>query len=121
MSPAAAGDEEGLVVNRTSRRRRQATPRYVARRDLIPWLDILEARSLLASVFWDGGGGNSDWNNALNWSGDHVPTSSEIAVIDLVGTFTVNLTSDVTLAGLAIGGPSGSQTLNATGRKLSLA
>jgi hypothetical protein len=71
----------------------------------------LEARRLLA-VSWDGGGGNSDWNNPLNWDSDTVPGSQDTAVIDLAGTFTVTLSTDVTIAGLTLGGTTGTQTLD---------
>lgn len=42
-------------------------------------------------VLWDGGGGTSDWNNALNWSTDQVPGASDDVIIDVPGNITVNL------------------------------
>src|SRR5262245_6943504 len=81
----------------------------------------LEERCMLATVTWDGGGGNFDWNNDANWDGDKVPGAEDIAVIDLNETFTINLTTNVTIAGLTLGGNSGSQTLNLdTSRKLTI-
>src|SRR5205823_8433383 len=71
-----------------------------------PAFEWLERRCLL-SVTWDGGGGNSDWNNPLNWNPDTVPGPQDTAVIDLDGTFTVDLSTDVTIAGLTLGGASG--------------
>jgi len=43
---------------------------------------------------WDGGGGNNQWNNALNWTGNTVPLSGENVVLDnsiFVANYTVML------------------------------
>src|SRR5262249_59430098 len=85
--------------------------RRKARHRVKPGLERLELRCLL-SVSWDGGGGNSDWNNPLNWNTDTVPGSTDTAVIDLAGAFTVDLTTDVTNAGFTPGGASGTPTLS---------
>jgi len=60
--------------DRRSRRRRQ-TP--VARE-----IHELETRTLLAAVSWDGGGGDFNWSNAVNWSGDALPGASDDVTID---------------------------------------
>ncbi|MGB7345432.1 MAG: hypothetical protein WBD20_14555, partial [Pirellulaceae bacterium] len=41
----------------------------------------LTALSSTTAVFWDGGGGDSTWNNNANWSGDVFPTISDDVVI----------------------------------------
>ena len=43
-------------------------------------------------VTWDGGGGDFHWENALNWSGDAVPTSVDDVQIATAGV-TVTHTS----------------------------
>ena len=35
-----------------------------------------------ANITWDGGGGDANWNTALNWSTDTVPTSTDVAVFN---------------------------------------
>ncbi|VTR92440.1 Probable aggregation factor core protein MAFp3, isoform C OS=Cyanothece sp. CCY0110 GN=CY0110_08276 PE=4 SV=1: PKD [Gemmata massiliana] len=44
-------------------------------------LEHLEDRATPAAVFWDGGGGSSNWFDALNWSGDALPTLSDDVTI----------------------------------------
>lgn len=41
----------------------------------------LEPRLLLALVEWDGGAGTDSWHDAMNWSGDAVPTAVDDVVI----------------------------------------
>ena len=48
---------------------------------------------------WDGGGGDANWNTALNWSGDTVPTSSDIASFDGTCSSNCSPTINVTLSG----------------------
>ncbi len=80
----------------------------------------LEERRLLSIVTWDGGGGDFDWNNPLNWDIDALPGTDDSAVIDLDGTFTVSLSSTVTIASLTLGGGTGAQTLDTTGRTFTI-
>lgn len=49
-----------------------------------PWfgLEHLESRQLLAAISWDGGGGDNNWTNPLNWSGDVLPTLNDNVAID---------------------------------------
>ena len=47
-----------------------------------------------AVVSWDGGGANTDWNTALNWSTDALPTSADDPEITVNATVTIS--SDVT-------------------------
>ena len=34
---------------------------------------------ICTGVCWDGGGGNTDWNTAANWSGDALPGINDVA------------------------------------------
>jgi hypothetical protein len=52
-------------------------------------IELLEDRRLLALVTWDGGGGDTDWRNALNWSGDALPGATDDVVIDVPGDVTI--------------------------------
>ncbi|HEX9953090.1 MAG TPA: T9SS type A sorting domain-containing protein [Rubricoccaceae bacterium] len=56
------------------------------------------------------------WETAANWS-DDVPEASDTACITLAGTYTVTTTSsDRSVAGLVVGGASGTQTLTVLNR-----
>jgi YVTN family beta-propeller protein len=63
-------------------------------------------------------GGN--WSNPANWSGGVVPGPTDIAVITLPGTYTVTFDVNDTIAGLQLGGSSGTQTLALSSRTLGL-
>src|SRR5262245_43974320 len=107
----------GLAMNRNSRwlkaiEKAHRTTIRGHKRQARLIIEQLEERCLLTVVHWDGGGGNSDWNNPTNWDTDQVPTADNTAVIDLAGTFSVDLSTDVSIAGLTLGGASGTQTLN---------
>ncbi len=53
-----------------------------------------------------------DFNIGANWSSGVVPGPTDIAIIDLPGTYSVTVTNvAVTLGGLTLGGVSGTQTL----------
>ncbi len=41
------------------------------------------------TITWDGGGGDLDWNNRLNWSGDAIPDAANDVVIDVAPGATV--------------------------------
>ena len=56
-------------------------------------------RALAATVTWDGGAASANWADALNWSGDAVPTASDEVVLDnsaVGGSYTVNLPTGAT-------------------------
>src|SRR5262249_48865723 len=53
-------------------------------------------RTAPAIVTWNGGGGDFNWNNALNWSTNALPTSTDDVVIDVPGTITVTQGSGTT-------------------------
>jgi hypothetical protein len=49
-----------------------------------------------ATITWDGGGSDNNWNTALNWAGGVVPTSGDTVVFD--GTSTKNCTINVNIS-----------------------
>ncbi len=56
-----------------------------------------------APVVWDGGAGNFDWGNPLNWNGDVLPIStSDVIIQDLLGTPTITSTGSVSIRNLDI-------------------
>ena len=64
-----------------------------------------------ATITWTNiAGGN--WNVAANWSPNQLPGASDVAEITTAGTYTVTLNTGPTIAGLAVGGASGTQTLS---------
>jgi hypothetical protein len=91
----------------SSRRRPSVSKRILPKRRMA--LEHLEQRTLLAIVTWDGGGGDFNWNNALNWSGDTLPGAgddvtigeafSAITVVHNSGSTSINhITSHATLS-----------------------
>src|SRR5262245_3579450 len=74
-------------------------------------LERLEDRILLADVSWTNASGGS-WLTGSNWSSGTVPKPEDRALITLDGQYTVTLDADVTVAGLTLGGASGTQSLN---------
>ncbi|WP_196811760.1 hypothetical protein, partial [Dolichospermum circinale] len=73
----------------------------------------------MANISWKNSvDGNFD--TAANWNPGTVPTTADIAYIDLDGTYTVLLNLDRTLSGLNLGGTTGTQTLNNNGFTLTL-
>lgn len=46
-------------------------------------LQRLESRRVLATVLWDGGAGDNDWHNPLNWADDTLPGEFDNVVIDI--------------------------------------
>jgi hypothetical protein len=63
-----------------------------------PWhaFEALEQRTLLATVTWDGGGGDFSWHNPLNWSTDALPGPGDDVVINVAGTPTITHSQNVT-------------------------
>ncbi|MFS6826944.1 beta strand repeat-containing protein [Cyanobium sp. ATX-6F1] len=51
-------------------------------------------------VCWDGGGGDTSWETLANWSGDQLPTTSDVAYLNLVGGVDVTLSSSQSVKGL---------------------
>ena len=78
-------------LSRSRQQRHLQRPRKTLR------LELLEDRALLAAISWDGGGGDFDWNNELNWIGNMLPGPSDEVVIDLgANAFTVGYSSGST-------------------------
>ena len=69
--------------------------------------DMVAAAGTMA---WSNAAGGN-WSNPANWSGGVVPGPTDIAVITLPGTYTVTFDVSDTIAGLQLGGSSGTQTL----------
>jgi fibronectin-binding autotransporter adhesin len=86
---------------------------YTALRPLVA-LGILSGSALLATatdIVWTNlAGGN--WNTAANWSPNTVPTAADhVAIITNAGTYSVTNNGSRVIAGLVLGGASGTQTL----------
>jgi Ca2+-binding RTX toxin-like protein len=75
---------KGLIMFKfgSNRRRVQSCSQRSCRLDFEP----LEDRRVLAAVFWDGGAGTFNWNDATNWSGDSLPGEADDVTIDVAGT-----------------------------------
>ncbi len=54
----------------------------------------------MTTINWIGGDG--DWNTAGNWSTNTVPSSSDDAVIDAPGTYTVTITASISAGSIVI-------------------
>lgn len=63
-----------------------------------------------ASIAWNNPAGGS-WNQPTNWTPAQVPGAGDSAVIQLAGTYTVDLPSTVTLTSIELGGPGATPTL----------
>jgi len=59
--------------------------RYVLNTSLAVILSIMATTALAATITWDAEGGDSNWSTAANWSGDSVPTASDVALFDGTG------------------------------------
>jgi hypothetical protein len=64
--------------------------------------------------------GNGNWSVAANWSPNQVPSTNDMVIITNNGIYTVTLNINPTIAGLWLGGSSGTQTLATAGRTLTL-
>ncbi|MFO0940978.1 MAG: LamG domain-containing protein [Pirellulales bacterium] len=82
-------------INRRHEEQVTRQERSRRRRSLLK-VESLEQRVVLAVVTWDGGGGNLEWANDLNWSTDSQPTASDDVIIgDLSGTPTITVGTNV--------------------------
>jgi len=70
-------------------------------------------------VAWTNAAGGT-WSAGANWSSGTPPGPTDTAFITLGGTFVVTLDVNATLAGLVLGGASGTQTVTGTARTLTL-
>jgi hypothetical protein len=64
-----------------------------------------------ADVVWTNTAGGY-WNVAANWSPNGVPASADTVFITNAGTYAVTVNTPAAIAGLKVGGSSGTQTLN---------
>ena len=64
-------------------------------------VEALEVRAVPAVVTWDGGGLNSDWNTAANWSADVLPgPSDDVEIGTSFAAATITSTSNVSIHSL---------------------
>jgi hypothetical protein len=75
--------------------RRRYSRRRVHPRAGLPASEALEQRVLLAAIAWDGEGGNSNWHDALNWTGDVLPTAGDDVTIDAAVNVVVSESASV--------------------------
>lgn len=77
---------------------------------------ILTFTVVSGSVRWSGGGGDNDWSNAANWSGNSVPTAASNILLDnslVSGSYTVNIASAASsLSSIEIGYPGNTNEIN---------
>ena len=117
------GDELGRKARSAKTVRRRAS--RSSRRNFVPHLGLLEERTLLATMVWNNSAGG-DWDVASNWvnttnpSDEHVPTSSDDAVIDLSG-ITVAHSSNTSDSVNSLTASSSDTTLSLSSGSLSLA
>jgi hypothetical protein len=83
-------------------------------------LGIGLAGSLSATVITWTNSSNGNWSGAANWSPNQVPSTNDIAAITNAGTYTVTLNTDSAIAGLLVGGSSGTQSVATAGNTLTL-
>src|SRR5207247_1952386 len=84
---------------------------------LLLMLGTIAANS--ATMTWTNTGGGN-WSVAANWSPNQVPGSSDNAIITASGTYTVTFNASATIAGLTLGGASGTQIFSLGGNTLTL-
>jgi hypothetical protein len=72
---------------------------------------VFSLNAFADTMNWSNAGGG-DWNDPANWSPNQVPEAGDIANITANGSYTVMMDTDVTLAELNVGGPSGQQTVS---------
>ncbi|MEQ8787638.1 MAG: Ig-like domain-containing protein [Pirellulaceae bacterium] len=87
---------------RVSRRKSPSRRTRLAER-----FEILEDRSLLASVVWDGGGDGLNWSDAENWVGDLAPDTGDDVTIASSAPVTLDV-NGVILDSFTLNSPGGS-------------
>ncbi|MBX7106491.1 MAG: hypothetical protein K1X57_20620, partial [Gemmataceae bacterium] len=60
----------------------------------------LESRDVPAVISWDGGGGNFNFHNPLNWNTDTVPGVADDAIISIAGSNTISVNSTLNIRSL---------------------
>src|SRR5262245_32031100 len=66
------------MASNRRRHRRFWKSRRATHSGLRPRFEVLEDRLALATVSWDGGGGDTNWNNPLNWNKPGVPDPNSL-------------------------------------------
>src|SRR6185436_16601643 len=79
----------------------------------------LSVDSKAGTILWTNVNGGS-WSSAANWSPNQAPASTDTAVITNAGVYNVIVDAATTVAGLTLGGTSGSQTLLVNGQSLAV-
>ena len=64
-------------------------------------VEALEPRTLLAAVFWDGGGDGTSWADPANWSADQAPAPGDDVTIDVLADPLVRITGPQSIGSLA--------------------
>lgn len=110
-------------TNRTSRHARQTRPTAHSRRRLRSMqLERLEARQLLATFTWDGGGGDNLWTTPANWVGDAAPGGSNTDDLVFTGSArtanTNNFPAGTTFNSIAFNSSAGNFTIGGNAIKL---
>ena len=77
----------------------------------------LEVRG--ATIAWTNTSGGN-WSVAANWNPNQVPGLADTAVIAAAGTYTVMFDASATIAGMTVGGTSGTQTFSLSANTLTL-
>src|SRR5690606_3502271 len=63
---------------------------------------------------------SGDWSDSTNWNPPQVPTGEDVALINLAGTYTVNVDQDAEVGRIVFGSATGAQTLRLDGTHLQL-
>jgi hypothetical protein len=63
---------------------------------------------------------SGDWSDSTNWSPMQVPTGDDVALINLAGTYTVDVDQDAQVGRIVFGNNTGTQTLRVDGTHLQL-
>jgi hypothetical protein len=94
-----------MLINKTSKR-------YLV---LIGFILLSHLGLMGTTINWDGGGGDTDWTNALNWAGDVIPVSSDTARLNTNGDNVVISSAAQSLGGVSVdGNSSGAKTMALT-------
>ena len=80
---------------------------------------IFNLVSHAATITWTNTAGGN-WSSATNWTPNSVPGANDLAIITNNGVYSVVLDISPSVAGLTLGGASGTQTLSMNGQTLSL-
>ena len=65
-------------------------------------LAIFYFNARASDVIWDGGGSTNNWSEAANWSGDTVPSASDIAIFNSTSTKDVTVDVPINISGISL-------------------